>query len=90
MWRVDVQLKPGEFDAIRGSECGGSDVLRDFNPEWKNFKLPIGANGQSITIGELMDHTPAQNMYKWPVEVKLFTTWYNARTVLMGDGKLLF
>lgn len=39
------------------------------------------------TIGEMIEDTPSHLISKVFLEEKNFKTWYNGRTVLIGDGK---
>jgi hypothetical protein len=39
------------------------------------------------TMGELMRQTDPERISKVFLEEKIFKTWYDGRTVLVGDGK---
>ncbi|KAF9202994.1 hypothetical protein BGZ49_006906 [Haplosporangium sp. Z 27] len=87
-WRVDVQLQSKSFEhtnAFRSTDWG-SESCSSIEPEWHSFKVPLGANGSYITIGDLIDSTCQDNITKVMLEEKLYTTWYHRRTVLIGDG----
>ncbi|GJJ71829.1 hypothetical protein EMPS_04186 [Entomortierella parvispora] len=84
-WRIDVQVMDDEMvdpycDTSRNSEYSPD---KDFKvPEsWRGFKLPIQG-----TVGDLIDATPAEYRTKATIEEKVFETWYNGRTVLIGDA----
>ncbi|KAF8923108.1 hypothetical protein BGZ58_003345 [Dissophora ornata] len=87
-WRVDVQLQSKSFvqsDAFRSTDWGtaSSSSIED---DWRAFKVPLGVDGGYVTIGDLVDATPKENVTKVMLEEKLYTTWYHRRTVLLGDG----
>ncbi|KAF9084887.1 hypothetical protein BGX27_003687 [Mortierella sp. AM989] len=72
-------------DAFRNSEWG-SESSGSIDDDWRTFKLPIGVDGGYITVGDLINWTPTDNVSKVMLEEKVYTTWYHGRTVLMGDG----
>ena len=41
-----------------------------------------------MTLRDLMDRTPQNQVSKVMLEEKVFKTWYDCRTVLLGDGTL--
>ncbi|KAF9433939.1 hypothetical protein BGZ76_008787 [Entomortierella beljakovae] len=87
-WRVDIQIPASNrssSDAFRNSEWG-SEAIQTFDPVWRDFKVPVGPNGQLLTIGELMDATPKDQISKTVFEEKMFSTWHYCRTVLIGDA----
>ena len=50
--------------------------------------FPIISGGtENLTLGDLFDKTPQGGISKVTLEEKVFETWYNCRTVLIGDGK---
>ncbi|KAF9085222.1 hypothetical protein BGX23_009874 [Mortierella sp. AD031] len=57
-----------------GSMC---DDVRDF---------PIPGGDGTLTMGDLIDGTPMNQMTKVMLEEKVFDTWYHCRTVLIGDA----
>ncbi|KAF9343790.1 hypothetical protein BGX26_005197 [Mortierella sp. AD094] len=82
-WRVDFQLESTAFednDTFRSSEYGPESALL-IPEEWRSFKLPI--NG---TLGDVIDATRPDCISKVMQVEKVFTTWYNTRTVLIGDA----
>ncbi|KAF8982739.1 hypothetical protein BGZ46_000720, partial [Entomortierella lignicola] len=86
-WRVDVQLQSSDFsksEAFRNTDWD-SESIKSMDESWRAFKVPLGANGKYLTIGDLIDATPKDQISKTVLEEKLFTTWYNRRTVLVGD-----
>lgn len=54
--------------------------------EVRDFRIPFGNN----TLGDLIDATPRECICRVFLEDKLFETWNEGRTVLIGDGKLYF
>ncbi|KAF9409136.1 hypothetical protein BGZ76_005737, partial [Entomortierella beljakovae] len=53
---------------------------------WRNFLLPAGPDGGTVSIGYLIDNTEPENVTKVLLEEKLYTTWHHGRIVLMGDA----
>ncbi|KAG0308274.1 hypothetical protein BGZ98_008445 [Dissophora globulifera] len=74
-----------QTDAFRSSDWG-TVSSNSIESDWREFKLPLGANGGYVTIGDLVDNTPQENITKVMLEEKLYNTWYHRRTVLIGDG----
>ncbi|KAG0318291.1 hypothetical protein BGZ99_005784 [Dissophora globulifera] len=75
---VDPALIPPAEDGLsRGCSVVGHN---------KPHSLPLGANGGYVTIGDLVDNTPQENITKVMLEEKLYNTWYHRRTVLIGDA----
>lgn len=72
-------------DSFRNSEWGPEAALT-MCKEVRDFPLPGGVNN-TLTMGELIDQTAPDLISKVMLEEKVFDTWYNGRTVLMGDGK---
>ena len=51
--------------------------------------FPVVSGGdKKLTLGDLIDWTPKENISKAMQEEKVFKTWYGLRTVLIGDGKI--
>ncbi|KAF9091009.1 hypothetical protein BGX27_002088 [Mortierella sp. AM989] len=88
-WRVDIQLQSNSFnhtDAFRNTDWG-SESSESIEDDWRSFKVPLkSTQGDYLTIGQLIDATPKENITKVMLEEKMYTTWYNRRTVLMGDA----
>ncbi|KAF9909072.1 hypothetical protein EC991_009133 [Linnemannia zychae] len=61
---------------------GGADSMCK---EVRDFPIPGGDN--TLTLGDLIDQTPKEQMAKVMLEEKVFETWYHCRTVLVGDGE---
>ncbi|KAG0371636.1 hypothetical protein BGX24_001396 [Mortierella sp. AD032] len=55
--------------------------------EVRNYAIASG-NGKAMTLGDLIDRTPKDQITKVMLEEKLFTTWYAGRVVLLGDGAM--
>lgn len=52
--------------------------------------FPVISGGDKImTLRDLMEHTPQNQVSKVMLEEKVFKTWYDCRTVLLGDGTLV-
>jgi hypothetical protein len=49
--------------------------------------FPIVGGDGTLTLGDLIDKTPKDQMAKVMLEEKIFDTWHHCRTVLVGDGK---
>lgn len=67
---------------FRNSEWGPESNEAMYK-EFENFPAPWGG-----TMGEIMKDTPKDRISKVFLEEKLFKTWYDGQTVLLGDGKL--
>ncbi|KAG0041323.1 hypothetical protein BGZ83_002002 [Gryganskiella cystojenkinii] len=73
-----------------------ADLEKFGNAEWKaetdnaaieavrHFKLPFGDG--TLTLGDLIDETPRERISRVFLEDKMFETWTNGRTVLVGDA----
>ncbi|KAF9418185.1 hypothetical protein BGZ76_004436 [Entomortierella beljakovae] len=87
-WRVDVQLHNATFDQTDGFKNSdwGSDSTGYIKDEWRNFLLPAGPDGETVSIGYLIDNTDPVNVTKVLLEEKLYTTWHHGRIVLLGDA----
>ncbi|KAF9429169.1 hypothetical protein BGZ76_001714, partial [Entomortierella beljakovae] len=87
-WRVDVKLFNSAFDKTDGfrNSDWGSDSTGFVKEEWRNFLLPAGPNGGTVSIGYLVDNTEPENVTKVLLEEKLYTTWHHGRIVLLGDA----
>lgn len=49
--------------------------------------FPVISGGDKImTLKDLMDRTPQNQVSNVILEEKVFKTWYDCRTVLLGDG----
>ena len=50
--------------------------------------FPVVSGGvKNLTFQELINWTPKELISKVMLEEKVFETWYDCRTVLLGDGK---
>lgn len=82
-WRVDTHVDPEDYETIeefRLSEWD-SEIFRPDLEVWRDYKTDLG-----VSIGDLVDLTPSENISKVMLEAKLFETWYHGRVVLMGDS----
>lgn len=52
----------------------------------RHFRIPGGKDG-NLTMGNIIDRTPKDQISKVMLEEKIFSTWHGGRTVLLGDGK---
>lgn len=73
-------------DSFRSSEWG-PEAAEAMCKEVRDFKVPSGKKGTTMTMGDLIDKTPKNLISKVMLEEKVFDTWYGGRTVLLGDGK---
>ena len=78
-----------ENDSFRQSEWG-QEAVDSMCQLVRYFPIPVGPEGSELTLGVLMDQTPKELISKVMLEEKVFDTWYHGRTVLMGDGRLLW
>ncbi|KAG0204210.1 hypothetical protein BGX33_008652 [Mortierella sp. NVP41] len=63
-----------------GSQAAGAmaDLVRD---------CPIiSGEGRNLTMGDLIDWTPKEYLSKVMLEEKVFETWFDGRTALIGDA----
>ncbi|KAG0066536.1 hypothetical protein BGZ89_007181 [Linnemannia elongata] len=60
---------------------GGADSMCN---DVRDFPIP-GGDG-TLTLGDVIDKTPKDQMTKVMLEEKVFDTWYHCRTVLIGDA----
>lgn len=74
------------IDPSSGSSWG-PEAAETMCNEVRHFQIPSGKHG-NLTLGELIDRTPKQMISKVMLEEKIFSTWHDGRTVLLGDGKL--
>ncbi|KAG0029726.1 hypothetical protein BGZ82_007787 [Podila clonocystis] len=73
-----------EHDSFRNSEWG-PEQAEAMCKEVRHFKVPIGKEGSTVTMGDLIDKTPKELISKVMLEEKLFETWFGGRVVLLGD-----
>ncbi|KAG0375840.1 hypothetical protein BGX24_008599 [Mortierella sp. AD032] len=71
-------------DSFRNSEWG-SEAAQAMCNEVRDFPIVSGRKEQ-LTMGDLFDWTPKEMISKVMLEEKVFKTWSNTRTVLMGDA----
>ncbi|KAF9904123.1 hypothetical protein EC991_003000 [Linnemannia zychae] len=73
-----------ENDAFRSSEWG-AEAAAAMCEDIKDF--PVFSGGDKIrAMQDLIDRTPKELISKVMLEEKVFKTWYNCRTVLLGDA----
>ncbi|KAG0202466.1 hypothetical protein BGX33_009702 [Mortierella sp. NVP41] len=73
-----------ENDAFRNSEWG-SEAAAAMCEQVRDF--PVVSGGDKIsTIGDLIDLTNKDFISKVMLEEKVFKTWYDCRTALLGDA----
>ncbi|KAG0363526.1 hypothetical protein BGZ54_008122 [Gamsiella multidivaricata] len=71
-----------EHSTFRSSEWG-SEAAESMAKQIRDFPIPCGAYK---TMGDLIDLTPKDLISKVMLEEKLFKTWHDGRTVLLGDA----
>ncbi|KAF9314082.1 hypothetical protein BG003_004545 [Podila horticola] len=54
--------------------------------EVRVFKVPGLRNGKPMTLGDYVDKTPREYTSKVTLEEIVFDTWFDGRTVLLGDA----
>ncbi|KAG9071664.1 hypothetical protein KI688_005877 [Linnemannia hyalina] len=73
-----------ENDAFRNSEWG-PEAAAAMAAQVRDFPVVSGGN-KKLTLGDLIDWTPKEFMSKAMQEEKVFKTWFDCRTVLIGDA----
>lgn len=56
----------------------------------RTFPVPLeraGNAGTPVTLGDLIDKTPKEQISKVMLEEKVFDTWFGGRTALLGNGR---
>ncbi|KAF9091029.1 hypothetical protein BGX23_005545 [Mortierella sp. AD031] len=71
-------------DAFRNSEWG-PEAAAAMCEQVRDFPVVSGGNN-NLTMGDLIDLTPKELISKVMLEEKVFKTWYDCRTVLLGDA----
>ncbi|KAF9180629.1 hypothetical protein BGZ51_002543 [Haplosporangium sp. Z 767] len=69
-------------DSFRNSEWG-PEAAESMANDVRHFRTVCGENK---TFGDLIDQTPKELISKVMLEEKFFETWFDGRTVLLGDG----
>lgn len=84
-----VSTKLAREQRFRQSENSewGSYAAQAMCDETREFPIPFGK--ERMTLGDLYDRTPKDLISKVMLEEKVFKTWYQGRTVLIGDGRWL-
>ncbi|KAF9906106.1 hypothetical protein EC991_000974 [Linnemannia zychae] len=83
-WNVILQLATVEEanqHKFKNSEWG-ADSSDPMIKAVRDFRIPFG----NKTLGDLIDATPMENISRVFLEDKLFETWNQGRTVLIGDA----
>ncbi|KAG0201736.1 hypothetical protein BGX28_005547 [Mortierella sp. GBA30] len=82
----EVSSKAAENDRLR--QCDNSEwgplAAHSMCQETRDFPIPGGSG--TMTMGDMFDRTPQDLVSKVMLEEKVFETWYDGRTVLLGDG----
>ncbi|KAF9120512.1 hypothetical protein BGW39_011312 [Mortierella sp. 14UC] len=78
--------KDAESQRLKNAENSGWGpfAIQSMCDETRGFSIPGG--NRPMTLGDLMDRTPTELISRVLLEEKVFETWYNGRTVLLGDG----
>ncbi|KAF9365959.1 hypothetical protein BGX34_007318 [Mortierella sp. NVP85] len=81
-WSLITQLSESDAKTMhfRNSEWGPESVEVMYK-EYENLLCPWGG-----TMADVMKDTPKDQISKVYLEEKLFKTWYDGRTVLLGDA----
>ncbi|KAF9183701.1 hypothetical protein BGZ51_003850 [Haplosporangium sp. Z 767] len=82
-WGVGIQLESAtasKDQQFRNSEWG-PESIEAMIKEFHGSVCSLGG-----TMGDLIDATDRETISKVFLEEKFFETWYNGRTVLIGDG----
>ncbi|KAF9904125.1 hypothetical protein EC991_003002 [Linnemannia zychae] len=77
--------KDAETQRLKNAENTGWGpfAIQTMCDETRGFSIPGG--NRPMTLGDLMDRTPKELISRVLLEEKVFETWYNGRTVLLGD-----
>ncbi|KAG0079271.1 hypothetical protein BGZ90_003109 [Linnemannia elongata] len=90
-------LTPEEFPDVALEECQFRNVVGNNRPyagpeaaaamaaQVRDFPVVSGGD-KKLTLGDLIDRTPKELMSKAMQEEKVFKTWFDCRTVLIGDA----
>ncbi|KAF9086997.1 hypothetical protein BGX23_008428, partial [Mortierella sp. AD031] len=73
-----------ENDSFRKSEWG-AEAAQTMCDEVRHFPI-ISGGDKPLTLGDLFDKTPQGDISKVMLEEKVFETWHDSRTVLLGDA----
>ncbi|KAK5801530.1 hypothetical protein F5H01DRAFT_384096 [Linnemannia elongata] len=73
-----------ENDAFRNSEWG-PEAAAAMCEQVKDFPV-ISGGDKILTLQDLIDRSPKELISKVMLEEKVFKTWFNCRTVLIGDA----
>ncbi|KAG9072926.1 hypothetical protein KI688_000707 [Linnemannia hyalina] len=73
----------GDNKPFTNSEWG-PHAAQTMCDQTRDFPIPFG-NGK-LTLGDMYDMTPKDQISKVMLEEKIFKTWYHGRTVLLGDA----
>ncbi|KAF9539776.1 hypothetical protein EC957_005070 [Mortierella hygrophila] len=71
-------------DAFRNSEWG-PEAAQAMCEQVRDFPV-ISGSAQGVTMGDIIDWTPKDSISKVMLEEKVFDTWFDCRTVLIGDA----
>ncbi|KAG0035933.1 hypothetical protein BGZ82_004917 [Podila clonocystis] len=98
----DLRGEESRFSNISGAGDNYSQLSKDHttfqNSEWgpeaaeamckevRHFLVPGGKDGKTLTLGDYFDRTPKGLISKVMLEEKVFDTWSDGRTVLLGDA----
>ncbi|KAF9998603.1 hypothetical protein BGZ79_007721 [Entomortierella chlamydospora] len=81
-WGIQIQIPENKAKELhfRNSEWG-PESIDDMLDQFQDFPCAFGG-----TMKEIFDATPRNLISKVFLEEKVFQTWYNARSVLIGDA----
>ncbi|KAG0373019.1 hypothetical protein BGX24_012274 [Mortierella sp. AD032] len=80
--------KTQQQDRANANLDWGPHAAKAMCDETREFPLPIGDG--TLTLGDMYDRTPQDLISKVMLEEKVFETWYSGRTVLLGDGNVIY
>lgn len=87
-WTVVKHLNMGKIvnkeETFRSTEWG-TDAALAMCGEVASLRVP-GGNGR-LTMQDIFNRTEDENISKVVLEEKIFSTWWEGRTVLIGDGE---
>ncbi|KAF9389020.1 hypothetical protein CPC16_006107 [Podila verticillata] len=86
-WIVVQHLNSTTSKSINSSRSSdwSSEAAEAMCNQVRHFQIPGGKDG-NLTLGNIIDRTPKDRISKVMLEEKIFSTWHEGRTVLLGDA----
>ncbi|KAF9172293.1 hypothetical protein BGX20_005950 [Mortierella sp. AD010] len=81
-WGIQIQIPEDKVKEQRSQNSEwGSESINEMLDQFQDFPCSFGG-----TMKEILDATPRNLISKVFLEEKVFKTWYNGRSVLIGDA----